>query len=146
MLSKTDQSGFSLIEAMVATLIMSVSFAGVYTLTSFATTSLKSSVDRQKMQLVANQMLEVIGNDISNIDNYNLDFTTCTAPVGGETQDYHINRYKWCRMLNDSVGNPAAGDVREISVTTSGTNKIVHIILESRNGAAQIVIKNVYDQ
>ena len=145
MLQRTKDSGFSLIEAMIASLIMAITFAGVYTLTAYSGTSMKNSVDRQKMQLVANQMLEVITSDFTNVDNYNLNLTSCAAPAPEETQSYHQYRYKWCRMLNESVGTAAVGDVRSITVTNSGTGKIIHIILESRNRGSQVVTKNFYE-
>lgn len=146
MLSKIKDDGFSLIEAMIATLIMSITFAGVYTMAGYSSISLKNSIDRQKMQLIANQILESISSDYANIDSYNnMDFITCTAPTGAQTQTYHQNRYKWCRMLNDAVGTPAVGDTRKITIVTSGTSRIMSIVLQSRLKNAQIVIKNVYD-
>jgi prepilin-type N-terminal cleavage/methylation domain-containing protein len=148
MLQKTkhNQSGFSLIEAMVATLIMAITFTGVYTLTNYSSITLKNSVDRQKMQIIANQMIESITIDYANIDSYNnMDFTTCNAPTVAQTQDYHQNRYRWCRMLNDAVGTPAIGDIRNIVVTTASGKKTLHITLESRRKGAQIVIKNAYE-
>lgn len=146
-MSQNKCSGFSLIEAMVSMAIMAISFVGVYTMTGYASTSLKHSTDRQKMQVIANTMFEIIASDYTSVDNYNnMDFTTCTAPTSGQTQNYHQNRYKWCRMLNDAVGTPASGDIRRIAITTSGTKKTVRITLESRKKGAQIVINNVYDQ
>ncbi len=143
---KIKNSGFSMIEAMIATMIMSISFAGVYTMAGLSSTSLKNSIDRQKMQLVANQILESISSDYANISNYNnMDFTTCTAPTAGQTATYHQNRYKWCRMLDDAVGPSATGDARRITVTASGTSNIVSVAIESRKKNAQIIIKNIYD-
>ena len=142
----TEHNGFSLIEAMIAMLITAISFAGIFTLTAYSSTTLKNAVDRQKLQLIANQMFEIINSDYASVDNYNnMDFTTCNAPTGGQTQAYHQNRYKWCRMINDTVGTPSAGDVRKINVTTSGTSKNVRIILQSKKNATQIVINNVYN-
>ena len=151
--TKQNQSGFSLIEAMVATLIMAITFTGVYTLTNYSSITLKNSVDRQKMQIIANQMIESITIDYANIDSYNnMDFTTCNAPTVGQTQEFHQNRYRWCRMLNDSVGTavvsvtpPALPDIRNIVVTTASGKKTLHITLESRRKGTQIVIKNAYE-
>lgn len=147
MLQKTKENGFSLIEAMIAMAIMSISFVGVYTLTGYSSNTLKTSADRQKLQIIANQMFELIENDYDNIDNYDdMDFTTCVAPTSGQTQEFHQNRYRWCRMINDSIGTASVGDIRTISVTTAGTNKNVRITLESKNKGAQIVINKVYGE
>jgi prepilin-type N-terminal cleavage/methylation domain-containing protein len=141
-----NNAGFSLIEAMVATLIMAISFAGVYSMTAYSSVTLKNSIDRQKMQLIANQILESISGDYANVNSYNnMSFITCNAPAVGETQTYHQNRYKWCRMLNDAVGTPAAGDVRAITVTASGTSRIVGVFLESRLKNAYISTKKSYE-
>lgn len=142
----SEKQGFSLIEAMVSTLIISIAFAGIYTIAIFSSKTLNSSADRQRLQLIANQMMEVIESDLGDIDNYDLDFTTCTPPDSGETEDYHQYRYRWCRMLNDKVGNPATGDQREISVTNASDGKLVHISLESRNGETKIVMKRVFNE
>lgn len=145
MSQKTKNSGFSLIEAMISMMIMAISFVGVYTLTAYAGSSLKNSADRQKMQIIANEMLELISNDYANVDSYNnMDFTTCNAPTSAQTQTYHQNRYNWCRALDAAAGTSSTGDTRKITVTTSGTNKNVRIILESRKKGAQIVINRVY--
>jgi prepilin-type N-terminal cleavage/methylation domain-containing protein len=143
---KYNQKGFSLIEAMIATLIMAITFTGVYTLTNYSSITLKNSVDRQKMQLIANQMIEAITIDEANIDSYNnMDFTTCNAPAVGQTQSFHLNRFRWCQMLNDAVGTPAVGDIRNIVVTTLAGKKTLHITLESRRKASQVIIKHAYD-
>ncbi len=143
---KETEKGFSLIEAMVATMVSAITFVGVYSMASYATITTKNSADRQRMQIIAEEMLETLSADIANIDNYNnMDFTTCTAPTGSQTADFYQNRYKWCQMLNDSVGLPATGDTRKITITTSGTSRIVHIVLMSRNNKAQIIINNIYE-
>lgn len=144
--NKANLSGFSLIEAMISTMIIGVSFAGIYSIAIFSANNLNTSSDRQKLQLVADQIMEVIESDVSNIDFYDMDFTTCNAPNSGETEDYHQYRYKWCRMLNDSLGNPATGDEREISVSTTSDGKLVHIKLESRNAETSVVMKRIFNQ
>jgi len=146
MLRTTEKNGFSLIEAMVAMMIMALSFVGVYTLASYSSNSMKNSADKQQMQMVANQIFEIIRSDIENIDSYNnMDFTSCIAPTSEETATYYQHRYKWCRMLNAGVGQPATGDIRQINITTSGDSRIVKVMLESRNKNAYIVINNVYE-
>lgn len=138
------ESGFSLVEAMVATVIIGVAFAGIYNIALFSSKTLNASSDRQKLQLIADQMMEVIESDIDNIDFYDLDFTTCNAPDSGETEDYHLNRYRWCRMLNSSVNTPATGDTREIAINSTSDGKLVTITLDSRNGETNVVMKRLF--
>ena len=138
------EKGFSLIESMIATLIMAIAFTGVYTLSAFSSQTLTNSTNRQKMQLVANQMIEVIDGDYDNILMYDLDFTTCSAPGSGVTDSWEVNRYKWCRMLDDFLGTTNTGDVREIDVVTTTDGIVVNITLESKNGEAIVALKKLY--
>lgn len=145
-MKKKLNSGFSLIEAMVATAIIAIAFTGVFSLTIYSADTLQSAAKRQKMQIMANQIFETIEGDFANIDNYNLDFTTCPMPTTDQTQAYHTNRYKWCRMLNDFLGIPRAGDIRNISVAASGTARTVNITLQGVGGTPEIVLKRIYEQ
>jgi len=140
-----SESGFSLIEALIATMIIGVSFAGVYSITTFSARNLQASADRQSMQLAANQMLEIIESDIDNIDFYNLDFTTCNAPDSADIEDFHAYRYKWCRMINANLGASIAGDVREIIVSNTPDGKLVTIDLEGKNGTPKLVMKRLFN-
>ncbi len=144
-MNKKLNSGFSLIEAMVATAIIGIAFTGVFSLTIYSADTLQSAAKRQKMQIVANQIMEVIENDFANISHYNLSFTTCAAPTSGQTQNYHVNRYKWCRMLNDMLGTPRVGDVRSVAVVTTGTSNKVTVTLQGVGRQPEIVLKRVYE-
>ena len=147
-----QNQAFSLVEAMVATMIMGIAFAGVYTMVAFSESNLQSSADRQKLQLIANQMLEIIRSNKENIDDYdNMDFTSCNPPAQDQTEDYHDHRYKWCRMINDNFGSAADGQTREILISdvsvqqdyVDPTNipKKVEITLEVRGNASVTVQK-----
>lgn len=141
------QAGLSLLEAMVATAVVGVAFAGIYTLTGFSNIHMDRSIAKQKLQMQANQILDVIETDISNIDQYNnMTLTTCTAPGTGVTDKYIVRRYEWCTRMTNELGAAGANDTRTITVTTLADNrKVVHILLESDNGNAQIVMKRTFN-
>ncbi|MDX1949081.1 MAG: type II secretion system protein [Rickettsiales bacterium] len=144
-MNKKNQKGFSLIEALIATAISGIAFVGVFGLTGYSANSINSATKQQSLQEIANQIVEVIETDKANILNYNMSFATCVAPTQGQTAEYHQNRYKWCRMLNNLVGNPKAGDVRNISVV-SGVNQVtLHITLQATGGYPEVVLKKIYD-
>ncbi len=144
-LNKNNQKGFSLIEALIATAISGIAFVGVFGLTGFSANSINSSSKQQSLQMVANQILEIVESDKANILNYNMNLANCTPPTESETQQYHINRYKWCRMINNLAGLTKAGDIRNISVV-SGVNQVtLHITLQASGGYPEIVLKKIYD-
>ncbi|MCB2081025.1 MAG: prepilin-type N-terminal cleavage/methylation domain-containing protein [Rickettsiales bacterium] len=144
--SRKQEGGFTLVEAMVATMISGIAFAGVFSLTMLSTHHMEESVSRQKLQLMAEQMLEVIESDLENVDNYAMSFATCNAPGAGETALSDTRRYEWCQRLNGEVGAPAAAETRTITITTlADQRKVVHILLEAENDGVQVVIKRAYD-
>ena len=147
MLSKIkDNSGFSLIEAMVATAIMGISFVGVYSLMSYSQNFFQNSSERQELQLIADQMLEIIDSDKSNLALYATNFNTCTIPLPEDTERYKQYTYKWCVILQDKFGSPAATDVRQIAVSDVTGGKLITITLQAKNNRSQIVLKKFYDQ
>lgn len=143
--ANNSNQGFSLLEALIATAIMGIGFVGVYTLAATAELSLRNSVTRQKLQMQADQILEVIESDLTNIDQYNMSLKACVAPDGTET--YKVRRYEWCQRLTGEVGAAATNDTRSVAITTlADGRKVVSIVLESNNGGIQIVMKRVYYQ
>jgi Tfp pilus assembly protein PilV len=142
---KSSIKAFSLIEGMIATLIIGISFAGVYTLSAVSIKNINNSADKQKLQIIANQIFEVIAANKDNIDNYNMDFTSCNAPTSEETEQYHQHRYKWCRMINNSIGVAGTGEVRSISIDTVAEGRAVNIILQNRDNKIEVDIKRIFN-
>jgi prepilin-type N-terminal cleavage/methylation domain-containing protein len=140
-----QQGGFSLIEAMVATMIISIAFVGVFSLTTFSAKQIVNSQDRQKLQLVANQIFEIIEIDSDNIASYATNLATCTTPGSGEARKYILRPYEWCTRLNAELGAAQTSDVRTITVTASGSENIVTVTLTSKNGANKVILKRTYD-
>lgn len=140
------QAGFTLVEAMVATLVITVGFVGSYTLVGYTQDAVQSASIRQKLQMQANQILDLIEADLEHVDSYdNLDLENCAAPDVGVTDTWILRRYEWCRRLTDDARAVQANDTRSVDVTTlADGSKAVQVLLESGNGSMQIVMKRVY--
>ncbi|MDB2415278.1 prepilin-type N-terminal cleavage/methylation domain-containing protein [Rickettsiales bacterium] len=139
------EDGMSLIEALVATAIVGIAFVGVYGLVAMSEKSMRESVAKQKLQMQANQIMDIIDGDVDNIDNYDgIDLTDCVDPAGA-TDKYLVRSYEWCSRLEGEVGEAGDDDIRSIEIETLVDNrKVVHLQLETFGGTVQIVMKRVY--
>lgn len=138
--------GFGLIESLIATAIVGIGFVGVYSMVVLSEQFIKWAIARQKLQMTANQMLEVIEGDVANIANYTMTtaLTTCTDPSPA-TDTYLVRGFEWCTRMSDEVGAAGITDTRSITVTaTSATKNTVLIVLEAYGAQAQIVMERSY--
>ena len=136
--------GFSLIESLVATAIVGIGFVGIYSLVMLSEQFTKWAIARQKLQMYANQMLEVIDGDVTNTDSYNLTLQTCTNPAPATTTSL-VRAYEWCYRMSNELGAAGATDVRTITVTNMGGNKrSVVIRLEAYSAKAQVIMEKIY--
>jgi len=141
---RQSEKGFSLIESLLATAIVGIGFVGVYSLVALSEQFTKWAISRQKLQLTANQILDVIEGDLANIDNYNLTLTTCTDP-GATTTVSLLRSFEWCTVMSNEVGAAGATNVRSITITTPAIGqRNVLIQLEGHNGRAQIIMERTY--
>ena len=70
-----NQHGISLIEALVAAVIIGIGFAAVYGLATTSTNMLMSSIDREKGNMIAGTIFEDLITDVPNLLSYhNMDF------------------------------------------------------------------------
>lgn len=140
----THAKGFSLIESLIATAIVGIGFVGVYSLVVLSEQFTKWAIARQKLQMYANQMLEVIEADVTNIDNYGLTLQTCTNPSPATTTSL-VRGFEWCIRMNTELGAAGTTDVRTITVTSLGGNRrSVVIRLEAYSARAQVIMEKVY--
>lgn len=138
-------AGLTLIEAVVATALLGIGFAGVYTISAVSMRSMDQAVARQKLQMQANQILDTIDSDIANIDSYTMQLTTCAAPAPGAATSL-VRQFEWCSRLTGEVGAAVGAEQRTVTVTTlADGRKVVHVLLESDNQRVQIVMKRIYD-
>ncbi len=138
--------GFSLIESLIATAIVGIGFVGVYSLVVLSEQFTKWAIARQKLQMIANQIIEVIDSDTSNIANYSINLATCVDP-GAATDVYLLRGYEWCIRMEDELGTAGATDTRAITITAdspvAGKTSIL-IVLEAYGAKAQIIMQRTY--
>jgi prepilin-type N-terminal cleavage/methylation domain-containing protein len=138
------ESGFSLIEAMVSTAIMSIGFVGVYTLVATSEQLMTHSIAREKAQMIADQMLEIISTDIPNISTYSMNLATCVNPAPSTSQPL-VRGYEWCIRLNSELGAVGATDRRSITVTAMDTRQLVYVLIEGSERKVQVVMSRIYE-
>jgi len=136
--------GFSLIEAMVSSGIIAMGFVGVFALVSASEGFTARAIARQKVQLVADQMMEIISTDLANIDSYAMDLSTCAVPATAD--QWVVRGYEWCIRLQDEIGAAGTNNTRTITVTTlTGDRRVVSIFLEGHNQTVLVVMKRIFD-
>jgi prepilin-type N-terminal cleavage/methylation domain-containing protein len=139
-----NEQGFSLVEALISTVIIGVAFTGVYSLTVYSEKLMRESMAREWLQMQANQILDVIDADSDNIASYVTDLTDCVDPGDGATtaQD---RIYEWCLRLEDQTGEATVNDTRSI---TTGTNAdgstVVYVELTTQDGNVQVVMNRSF--
>lgn len=145
-IANNNSEGITLLEAVIATAILGIGFVGVYTISSVSMQTMDRSISRQKLQMQANQILDLIENDLTNIDQYNmLDLGACVVPDPMETQVSIIRSYEWCSRLAGEVG-AVAGDERSVNVSTlADGRRVVHVVLEANSSDVQVVMKRIFD-
>jgi hypothetical protein len=130
---------------MMATAIAGVGFIGTYTLVATSEVVTTRSIGRQKMQMIADQMFDIIDTDTANIDSYAMTLTTCIDPGAGASQAL-TRGYEWCLRLNNEIGATVTGETRSITITTlADGSKVVHIVLDGYNSKIQVVMNRAFN-
>ena len=142
--NKKGSKGFSLIEAMVATAIVSIGFVGVFSLVATSEQFTMRAIAKKKMQMVADQIMDIVETDLDNIDSYAMSLTTCTAPATAD--QWVVRGYEWCIRLQDETGDAGTANTRAITITDLGDGrKVVQIVLEGFNQKVQIIVRKAFD-
>lgn len=140
----SSSKGFSLVEAMVATAIVGIGFTGLLSIIATSEQFMSRSIKSQKAQMIANQMLEIIETDLTNIDSYAMTLTTCNPPATASQWD--TRGYEWCVRLQDELGPAGTTNTRSITLSTlADGRRVVHIVIEADNQRVQIVMKRTFD-
>ena len=147
--NRIGENGFTLLEAMLATVIVGVGFVSIFSLAVFSERSLHTTVQKEKLEMIANQMMEVIEADLDNFTLYDVDLTDNNVCVNAAAGDQNISNARineWCQRINDEI-SLSGTNVREINaVIDGGGTRILNIVLEAKNGEAQVVINRSFGE
>ena len=111
-----NQRGFSIVEAVTASVLLIIAILVFFNIQGRQITQFSNFRDLEKIDYSANSIfeeLEAIRSNNGPIGNYsdvNL-LNTSTDPI--------ITDFK--NLLNDILGDSVSGDVRQLTVTSSGT-------------------------
>lgn len=106
----TTQRGFSLLEALIAVLVLSIGLLGVAALQANALRNNQSSLERSMAVAQSYSILEAMRANVAAARNRNYDIgMTCVAPAGGSliTNDQR----RWILDLQANVGVSACGSI-----------------------------------
>jgi Tfp pilus assembly protein PilV len=136
--------GVSLIEALVAIVVVGVGFASILQLAAYATRTTDVAIERNKVNFIAEMMAEDIIADKANSNNYNKTFE-CSYPVvtGSQVSDFRTKRLQENFMAVLNVEICKTGDVKKSSVTTVGedSNATINLHLGDGNRKKYIGVK-----
>lgn len=138
----SHSQGFTLVEAMVAMVIFTLGFSGLYFFFGFAQQVIADSEKRMYLNLMADRIIETIAaegmrpttdslNPFVTPSQYSGSLATCNYPPTD-------TRQLWCTDLNNNIGsfNATTGlELRQVDVSNDGTGLIVNVSLVTSGGA-----------
>ena len=141
-IKKKNESGLSILEALVAVVIFILGLAGIYMMSTLSNRAMISSIERDKLNMVSAMVIESMTIDTANIAKY--DNTNCYESSSGSSLIETANRKKWAEKYKkiigerDSSGNVAkegSEDCKvEVKVIQNENAHMITIIMTRKNG------------
>ena len=139
-LNKNNQSGFTLIEAIISLVMFGISFAGLFLLFGIAQQTSMNTQKKMFLNIMANRIVETIANEGTNTDTtinpfnnqllYDGSLNDCTVGLSSY-------RLEWCTDLQNQVGGFTGydGEERTVSVVKDGSDLLINISLVVDGGS-----------
>jgi type IV pilus assembly protein PilV len=146
-----NKQAFTLIEALMSVAIMAIGFAGVYALVSTSSRVLSDSIDREKLNFQAAEIIESLHADQANILEYNgKDLSRCASLKTKKGKEDQLTRLKaWCQKLQGEVGDKRSQDKRRIRVVKKKVGQkyvyVVSIDLSGKDNKKTVFMKRVFN-
>jgi type IV pilus assembly protein PilV len=146
-----NRQAFTLIEALVSVAIMAIGFAGVYALVSTSNRILGDSIEREKLNFQASEIIESLHADQGNILEYNgKDLSKCASLKTKKGKEDQLTRLKsWCQKLQGEVGDKRSQDKRRIRVVKKKVGQkyvyVVSIDLSGKDNKKTVFMKRLFN-
>ena len=139
-LNKNNQSGFTLIGAIISLVMFGISFAGLFLLFGIAQQTSMNTQKKMFLNIMANRIVETIANEGTNTDTtinpfnnqllYDGSLNDCTVGLSSY-------RLEWCTDLQNQVGGFTGyeGEERTVSVVKDGSDLLINISLVVDGGS-----------
>ena len=82
-IKKNNQSGLSILEALIAVVVFILGLAGIYMMSTLSNRTIISSIERDKLNMVSAMVIESMTIDTANIATY--DNTDCYQSTSGSS-------------------------------------------------------------
>ena len=100
-IKKNNESGLSILEALVAVVVFILGFAGIYMMSTLSNRAMISSIERDKLNMVSTMVIESMIIDTDNIAKY--DKTNCYESSSGSSLIETANRKKWAKKYKKII-------------------------------------------
>ena len=134
-IKKKNESGLSILEALVAVVIFILGLAGIYMMSTLSNRAMISSIERDKLNMVSAMVIESMTIDTANIANY--DNTNCYESSSGSSLIETANRKKWAEKYKKIIGGDSSGNV--ISDAKEGSEDCKVEVKEIQNENAHMI-------
>ena len=131
---KNNNKGITLIEALVAVVIVAIGFLSVYQLSSYAVNSIDGSIDRNKVNFLSEMMAEDMLADPANIQSYQFS-DTCSFNDASGSELHKLRQNKWKERFKNQFPKDQCKSNDEKKTIVNGTNTFAaRINLANRGG------------
>jgi len=141
---ENKMGGFTMVEALVAMMIFSIGFSGLYFFFTISQQAIISSEKKMNLNLMSDRIFQTIANESKRSVTDTLNPFVNTSNYSGSLAicNYSANdvRQSWCLDLNSSVGpfNSKTGqEVRQVDLLVDSSNLIVNVTLITEGGAVK---------
>ena len=152
-IKKNNQSGLSILEALIAVVVFILGLAGIYMMSTLSNRTIISSIERDKLNMVSAMVIESMTIDTANIATY--DNTDCYQSTSGSSLNER-NRIKWAEKYRKVIGaRDSSGNVIseakegsedckvEVKEITGENAHIITIIMTRKDGKKIQISKRI---
>lgn len=137
-----QDEGFTLVEALVAMVIFTLGFSGLYFFYGISQQVIADSEKRMYINLMGDRIIETIAAEGMRTVSDPLNPFLTPSQYSGSLANCNYNtgdtRQAWCLDLNTNIGalNPTSGkEIRQVDIVNDGTGLIINVSLVTGGGS-----------